>query len=70
MKQPAFWMAVLAASLCAARAQVDVQVVMDQTEFLAAESVPVAVRVVIILARRCILARRTGSVIPWNRRTD
>jgi hypothetical protein len=46
MKQPAFWMVVLAASLCAAHAQVDVQVVMDQTEFLAAEAVPVAVRVV------------------------
>jgi hypothetical protein len=46
MKQTAFWMAVLAASLCAAGAQVEVQVVMDQTEFLAAEAVPVAVRVV------------------------
>jgi hypothetical protein len=46
MKQPAFWMAVLMASLCAARAQVEVQVVMDQTEFLAAEAVPVAVRVI------------------------
>jgi hypothetical protein len=46
MKQWAFGMAVLAASLCAARAQVEVQVVMNQTEFLAAEAVPVAVRVV------------------------
>jgi hypothetical protein len=46
MKQPAFWMMVLAASLCAARAQVEVQVVMDQNEFLGAEAVPVAVRVV------------------------
>ncbi len=39
-------MVILAASVCAARAQVEVQVVMDQTEFLAAEAVPVAVRVV------------------------
>lgn len=39
-------MAVFAASMCAARAQVEVQVVMDQTEFLSAEAVPVAVRVV------------------------
>ena len=46
MKQPAFWMVILAASLCAARAQVEVQVVMDQTEYLSAEAVPVAVRVV------------------------
>lgn len=46
MKQPAFWMLVLAGSLCAARAQVDVQVVMDQTEFLSAEAVHVSVRVI------------------------
>jgi len=46
MKQSAFWTLVLAGSLCAARAQVDVQVVMDQTEFLSAEAVQVSVRVI------------------------
>lgn len=39
-------MAVFAGSLCAARAQVEVQVVMDQAQFLSSETVPVAVRVI------------------------
>jgi hypothetical protein len=46
MKQSAFGILVLTGSLCAARAQVDVQVVMDQTEFLPSEAVAVSVRVV------------------------
>jgi hypothetical protein len=46
MKKPALLMAVLAGSLCIARAQVDVEVVMGQSEFLASEEVPVSVRVV------------------------
>ena len=46
MKHSAFWILVLAGSLCAARAQVDVQVVMDQTEFLPSEKVPVSVKVI------------------------
>jgi hypothetical protein len=46
MKPSALWMLVLAGSLCAARAQVDVQVVMDQTEFLPSEAVHLSVRVI------------------------
>ena len=46
MKKLAAWIALLAVPLCAARAQVEVQVVMDQSEFLPSEAVPLAVKVV------------------------
>lgn len=46
MKKLALWMTALAGSLCVAHAQVDVQVVMSQAQFLASEAVPVSVRVV------------------------
>jgi hypothetical protein len=46
VKKLAFWMAALAGSICVAGAQVDVEVVMGQTQFLTGEAVPVAVRVV------------------------
>lgn len=46
MKKSAFWVLLLAGSLCAARAQVEVQVVTDQDQFLPSEAVHVSVRVV------------------------
>ncbi len=46
MTKLALWMAALAGSICVARAQVEVEVVMSQSQFLTSEAVPVAVRVV------------------------